>query len=328
MCTQNAITKVIPYAYWIVCLSIPLIYILAYYLQNRHRRKKHYAKMFVIATLMLAFLLMIKLIVAIDEKSCLNCYINNVCPEKDVIEEQNTTKKTTKSTSTTTTKKKPVVEKEYAKIPEPTGTKKEIGTSSKGYTIYTIDDVTYVDGYLIANKTYALPEDYEPEDTYKSTKGVRETCNTCINNIAYAAWQEMKADATALGLNIWIQSGYRPYNVQESLYNRYVSRDGKEAADTYSARAGHSEHQSGQCFDLNSITDAFANTNEGKWVAQNAYKYGFIIRYPKGKTDETGYIYESWHLRYVGTDLATELYNDGDWITMEDYFGLTSIYSE
>ena len=102
---------------------------------------------------------------------------------------------------------------------------------------------------------------------------------------------------------------------------------GSEAADKYSARAGHSEHQTGYCFDLNTIDDSFAFTNEGKWVDNNAYLYGFIIRYPKGKEELTGYQYESWHLRYVGKDLAKVLYNNGDWITMEEYFGLTSKYN-
>ena len=129
-----------------------------------------------------------------------------------------------------------------------------------------------------------------------------------------------------MGLNIWIQSGYRPESVQEKLYNNYVARDGKVAADTYSSRPGHSEHQTGLCFDLNSITDAFANTQEGKWVNENAYRYGFIIRFPKGKENETGYKYESWHLRYVGTDLSYKLYNNGNWISLEDYFGVTSEY--
>ena len=138
----------------------------------------------------------------------------------------------------------------------------------------------------------------------------------------------MKADATALGLNIWIQSGYRSYELQSELYNNYVNRDGKLAADTYSARPGHSEHQTGLAFDLNTISDDFAYTNEGKWVNENAWKYGYILRYPKGKDDITGYKYEPWHFRYVGKDLAKELYNGGDWITLEEHFDLTSIYSD
>ena len=137
----------------------------------------------------------------------------------------------------------------------------------------------------------------------------------------------MKSDALALGLNLWIQSGYRSYTLQQKLYNNYVSRDGVEAADRYSARPGHSEHQTGFAFDLNTITDSFQYTDEGKWVNENAYKYGFILRYPKGKEFITGYKYESWHLRYVGKDLATILYNNGNWITLEEYYNLTSTYS-
>lgn len=199
--------------------------------------------------------------------------------------------------------------------------------TSKGFVIEEIDGVTYIDGHLIANKTYPLPKGYVPKNTHTDA-GDQKYCQTCIVNDAWDAWTLMKADATALGLNIWIQSGYRSYDAQKGLYDKYVSRDGKVAADTYSARPGHSEHQSGYAFDLNSITDAFASTDEGKWVNENAYKYGFIIRYPKGKEDITGYKYESWHLRYVGKTLAEKLYNNGNWITMEEYFGVDSKYKD
>ena len=214
----------------------------------------------------------------------------------------------------------------YPKLAAPSGEKEFIGTSRKGYSIYKINGSVYIDDILIANKTYALAPGFVPSDTFKSAEGVTTQCATCINNTAYNAWKSMKSDASALGLNIWIQSGYRPESVQVKLYNNYVARDGKAAADTYSSRPGHSEHQTGLCFDLNSITDAFANTPEGKWVNENAYRYGFVIRFPKGKENETGYKYESWHLRYVGTDLSYKLYNNGDWISLEDYFGITSEY--
>ena len=79
---------------------------------------------------------------------------------------------------------------------------------------------------------------------------------------------------------------------------------------------------------MNEIDDIFADTEEGKWVNNNAYLYGFIIRYPKGKESITGYQYESWHLRYVGVDLATKLYQDGEWLTMEEFYGITSNYGD
>jgi D-alanyl-D-alanine carboxypeptidase len=201
-----------------------------------------------------------------------------------------------------------------------------IGTTPKGYTIEKINGAYYVDGYLVVNKTYPLDSNWVPKNTYKPVTD--EICSTCIDNDAYDEWIKMKNDATSIGLNIWIQSGYRSYEYQQGLYEKYVSRDGKQQADTYSARPGHSEHQSGLSFDLNSVNDSFAATDEGKWVQDNAYLYGFIIRYPKDKSNETGYKYEPWHLRYVGKDLASKLYNNGDWITMETYFGIDSRYKD
>lgn len=186
----------------------------------------------------------------------------------------------------------------------------KVFTTSNGFLGKVIDGVTYIDGVLIVNKTYALPSTYGNGIT-------KETQN---------AFNEMKADASKLGLNLWLASGYRSYSFQKSIYNNYVNMDGQAAADTYSARAGHSEHQTGLAFDLNTITSAFAYTNEGKWVDSNCYKYGLILRYPKGKDSITGYMYEPWHLRYVGVELATKLYNNGDWITLEEYFGIDSKY--
>ena len=182
--------------------------------------------------------------------------------------------------------------------------------TSKGYSGYTKNGLTYIDGYLVANKTYYLPSTYNP--------GLDSTVQSQANL--------MFADAKAVGLNIYLSSGFRSYSTQKNIYNNYVSRDGKAKADTYSARLGHSEHQTGLAFDVNQIDNSFDNTPEAIWLSNNCYKYGFILRYPKGKDNETGYMYESWHFRYVGTDLASKLYNNGDWITMESYFGFTSEY--
>lgn len=184
--------------------------------------------------------------------------------------------------------------------------------TSKGFEIVNKDGVTYIDDTLIVNKTYSLP------DTYGN--GLEED--------VLSSFKEMQADAEAINLNIYIASGFRSYQTQVNLYNRYVKRDGKEAADTYSARPGYSEHQSGLSFDLNSINSSFTNTKEGKWVNDNCYLYGFAIRFPKGKESSTGYKYESWHLRYVGKDLAKKLYNDGDWLSLEEYFGVESKYKD
>lgn len=198
--------------------------------------------------------------------------------------------------------------------------------TSKGYTIETINGVTYIDGYLIANKTYSLPSDFIPQNPEVPVTEARS--NKSLDKDLMEAFRKMQAAASAKGLNIYIASGYRSYDYQVSLYNRYVANDGKAAADTYSSRPGNSEHQTGLCFDLNSIEDSFQYTNEGKWVNDNCYKYGFCIRFPKGKEAYTGYQYESWHLRYVGEELAEKLYNNGDWISLEEYFGITSEYTD
>lgn len=185
-------------------------------------------------------------------------------------------------------------------------------TTSKGFKGYTKNGITYIDGVLIVNKTYSIPSTYFPGDITSETR---------------SNMNRMFADAKVLGLNIYLSSGFRSYNTQKIIYNNYVSRDGKEMADTYSARPGHSEHQTGLAFDVNQINDTFIGTPEANWLSDNAWKYGFILRYPKGKTNETGYKYESWHFRYVGLELAKKLYNDGDWITLENYFGITSQYN-
>lgn len=342
MCNISGISHITSIIYLILCIIIPILYYLYY--RNKKSKKKNYTFAFFIMVLLFLVLFIPKIIIAnFYETSCINCIMNNKCVKnKEENNEENmtttnstkkvdkisTTIKTTTTTTEKTTEKKDNSNKTYEKVKEIEGERKDIGVSDKGYTIYTINGVTYIDGYMIVNKTYTVDESFVPTDTYESSENKTNTCNTCINNTVYKAWKEMSSDAAALGLNIKITSGYRPYKTQETIYNRYVSRDGQEKADTYSARPGSSEHQTGLCFDLNSISDAFANTNEGVWVNNNAYKYGFIIRYPKGKNDETGYKYESWHLRYVGTDLSYKLYNNGNWISMESYFGITSRYSD
>lgn len=186
----------------------------------------------------------------------------------------------------------------------------ETFTTSKGFKGYKNNGITYIDGYMIANKTYSLPKTYNP--------GLDENVKNQANIMFAAAKKE--------GLNLYISSGFRSYETQAGLYQSYINRDGKDEADTYSARPGHSEHQTGLAFDVNEVSQAFNNTPEAIWLSNNCYKFGFILRYPNGKTNETGYMYESWHFRYVGKDLATKLYNGGNWITLESYFGITSNY--
>lgn len=170
------------------------------------------------------------------------------------------------------------------------------------------EGVTYINGILVVNKTYALPPDYNPG----------------VDPEAQEALYTMFADAADEGLSLWVKSGVRTYADQKWQYNVYVERDGKALADTYSARPGHSEHQTGLAFDLNSLYKSFGDTAEGKWLAANCHRYGFIIRYPEGKEHITGYMYEPWHVRYVGAEHAAALHESG--LCLEEYLGITSQY--
>ncbi|MBQ8724318.1 MAG: M15 family metallopeptidase, partial [Oscillospiraceae bacterium] len=123
-----------------------------------------------------------------------------------------------------------------------------------------------------------------------------------------------------------LASGYRSYETQDNLYNDYVYTYGKDIADTFSARPGHSEHQSGLAIDVNTIDDAFGATPEAAWLAKHCHEFGFIIRYAEDKVDITGYKYEPWHIRYVGNEIAQEITILG--ISMEEYLGVESVYAE
>ena len=171
-------------------------------------------------------------------------------------------------------------------------------------------EITYINGILIANKTYALPSTYNP--------GVDATAN--------AALQKMFAAAKKDGLNMYVASGFRSYETQKQLYNNYVARDGVAEADRYSARPGHSEHQTGLAFDINRPDTSFTGSAEAKWLAKNCHKYGFIIRYPQGKEHITGYMYESWHIRYLGVETAKAVYKSG--LCLEEYLDITSEYKD
>ncbi len=176
-------------------------------------------------------------------------------------------------------------------------------------TVLPEAELTYIDGILVVNKTYPLPSAYAPG----------------WETEASAPFWEMVAAAKEAGFELWMSSGYRSYADQEYLYNGYVQRDGQEAADTYSARPGHSEHQTGLAFDLNGLSWDFGDTPEGIWVAENCHKYGFILRYPKGKEEITGYTYEPWHIRYLGVEKATEVYESG--LCLEEFLNITSVYA-
>ena len=187
-----------------------------------------------------------------------------------------------------------------------------IGLDHDFYT--DMEETDMSDGYLIiCNKYHKLKDNYVPDLVSLSGYGGGQ-----MERVAAEHFKEMSNAAKKDGIKVYNVSGYRSFNTQKSLYNNYVNRDGKEKADTYSARAGTSEHQTGLATDINSVSSSFENTSAFKWLKVNAHKYGFILRYPKGKEFITGYMYEPWHFRYVGEDVAKVIYEKD--ITYEEYY--------
>lgn len=182
---------------------------------------------------------------------------------------------------------------------------------------YSTSDPTSI--WVVVNKKRPLPQSYIPGDLTSVAGGQMRT-------EAAGALQTLLTASKQAGVPMQIISSYRSYATQSSTYNNYVAQDGVAQADTYSARPGHSEHQSGLAVDLGNGTCnleiCFGDTAAGKWLASNAYQYGFIVRYKNGATPITGYQYEPWHIRYVGKSLAAELQKSGQ--TMEEFFGLGS----
>ena len=176
------------------------------------------------------------------------------------------------------------------------------------------------DVLLLVNKYYKLNENYDPEDivevpTTYAYSGIK------LRDVAYQAFKELFNAAKNDGHVIVIGSGYRSYESQESIYTTNKNNYGTAYADNFVARPGHSEHQTGLAIDVadyNNSSIDFEKTEAYQWMLDNAYKYGFILRYPKDKEDITGYSFESWHYRYVGVDVATKIHNLN--ITYDEYY--------
>lgn len=181
---------------------------------------------------------------------------------------------------------------------------------------------------VVVNKERNLKETYVPDDLVKITDVPTLLASPEVNQLrkpaAEALTKLIEAAKEELNIQLYARSGYRSYKTQEATYNGYVKSYGQAEADKFSAKAGQSEHQTGLAMDISSesvnflLEESFGDTTEGKWVAENAHRFGFIIRYPKGKEDITGYQYEPWHLRYLGEDLAKKVYESG--LTLEQYF--------
>lgn len=170
------------------------------------------------------------------------------------------------------------------------------------------EEPTVINGILLANKQNPLPADYAPG----------------VSPEAKSAFDAMREEALEAGIDLVAFSTFRDFARQKQLYEGYAAKDGAEEADRYSARPGFSEHQTGLAFDIGETGQeqhwakaSFGETEAGKWVAENAHRFGFILRYPEGKEQLTGYMHESWHFRFVGEEAAQGIY-EAD-MTLEEY---------
>ena len=191
-----------------------------------------------------------------------------------------------------------------------TNTNNKNTPSTNGKTPETVSQPTIINGIVLANKKHPLPTNYNPGE----------------NPVARQKVNKLISDAQALGLNVSNQvSGFRAYSTQAGLYNNYVAAHGKQEADKFSARPGYSEHQTGLVFDLIDNQGQLLGaegTNESskkaaEWLEKNAHKYGFIVRYKPEFVEKTGYMEESWHIRYVGEDVAKTIHERN--ISLEEY---------
>lgn len=174
-----------------------------------------------------------------------------------------------------------------------------------------------LDALVLVNKQIALPSDYQPADLVPANIDFVDSATgerRMLRKEAARAIESLMKDAKAARIDLKGTSAFRTYAYQVQLFNAYVARDGKEQAMKYSAPPGHSEHQTGLAIDVSSasvgyqLTQELEQTTEGKWLADNAHKYGFIVRYQRAYEAETGYMYEPWHLRYIGVDHATNVH--------------------
>ncbi|WP_028781933.1 M15 family metallopeptidase [Thalassobacillus devorans] len=205
--------------------------------------------------------------------------------------------------------------------------KKSESASGDGSQLVTVEDPHAIT--VVVNKNRKLPKGFEPKDLtvpevpfpfdeFHQKKQLRLEAAEALEELFRGAKQD--------GVELVAASGYRSYDRQKQIYQNNVRQNGEEHANQFSAKPGTSEHQTGLAMDVTSaaaafkLQQSFIETEEGKWLEDHAHEYGFIIRYPEGKSDITGYAYEPWHLRYVGKETATEIHQEQE--TLEEFFGL------
>lgn len=185
-------------------------------------------------------------------------------------------------------------------------------------------------GYLIlVNKYYAVDKEYKPANLTPLSTNYTYWGNSYLSSYAYDSYIQMIEDGRNLGYKLMDTSNLRSYSDQEYNFNRSINQNGLEWALKASAKPGHSEHETGLASDIVkqgvSMYD-FGSTKEYTWLKENAHKYGFILRYPEGKEYLTGYMYEPWHYRYVGKDVAKYIYEND--IVFEEYYAYFCLYKK
>lgn len=174
---------------------------------------------------------------------------------------------------------------------------------------------------LLVNKENPIPSNYKPKNMIKPNMPFLESVteeDKIMDSIAAKSMEELFNTAKEEGINLIGTSAYRSYESQKRIYKQNINIRGKEEAKKYVALPGESEHQTGLAIDVTNEERWFhESTKEATWLANNAHKFGFILRYPKGKEHITGYNFEPWHVRYVGKEIAKEIYSEG--ITLEEY---------
>ena len=192
----------------------------------------------------------------------------------------------------------------------------EIGLDHDFYTNVKVID-NYYDIDALVNKYNKLPEEIKYDDLVNIQKPYTKNESLMIRSVVYDNFIKMADDAKKDNIDLFVVSAYRTWEKQNNLFNNSQEAHGLEHALLYSAKPGHSEHQLGLALDLNVTNTGFAKTPAYKWLKDNAYKYGFIERYPEGKESITGYGYEPWHYRYLGKQITTKMFEDN--ITYEEY---------
>jgi len=192
--------------------------------------------------------------------------------------------------------------------------KKIIETASTENSAFIADMLTCLSGerYLreLVDKQHPLPQNYTPNDLVMLKEGNYQLIRAePLRRTAAESLNEMAAAARADGVTLVISSAYRSYDYQVKVYNRNVRDLGKKIADRESAQPGFSQHQTGLAVDFYPVSDSFASTKAGRWLAANASRFGWSISFPKGYESSTGYKWESWHYRYIGLDCASFIDN-------------------